>query len=190
MTDTKSTPEWLHRVKSFKEQDASGLKTTTVRTQAVWGNDMHSPRLPTKSQMSSSEQLWGTSTMDIQGKLKTGFPSIVLYNRLGQLPCWPCIQEPSIIFTLRSTDSRCLLLVDSSSSTVRNFKAIRSSKLLKSLRTCARIFPRQATVYSARRPSQKVIRETKDTGSEIRRSRVLPVCLRQETLTQLEFCDM
>lgn len=62
-------------------------------------------------------------------------------------------------------------------------------KLDTSSRTCAWIVPFQETVYSARRHLQKADRGTKDTSSEIWWSWVLPVCLQQETLTQLEFCD-
>lgn len=45
-------------------------------------------------------------------------------------------------------------------------------------------------VYSARRHLPRALRGTKVRGSEIWRSWVLPVYSQQETLAQLEFCDM
>lgn len=48
----------------------------------------------------------------------------------------------------------------------------------------------QEMVYSARRNLPRALRGTKVRGSEIWRSWVLPVYSQQETLAQLEFCDM
>lgn len=53
---------------------ANILKTTTVRPEEVWGNDMYSPCLPTKSEMSSSAQIEG-SLRDIQ-KQSQIFPPV------------------------------------------------------------------------------------------------------------------